>query len=114
MMIIKSGFWTSLGKIRGLCQSEIQQIEATSYFDVYHWCHFDFDLFTQEFHLSFQCKMYPFGGGNPAFSGYVICRAYLRCLERETLCKGISTQNIVPVVYQDRGRGEGKAICLVA
>lgn len=26
------------------------------------------------------------------------------------MCKGISTQNFVPVVYQDRRRGEGKAI----
>lgn len=48
------------------------------------------------------------------FAGYVICSAYLRCFERETVCKGISTQNIVPVVYQDRGRGKGKAIYSVA
>lgn len=52
--------------------------------------------------------MCPVGGGNPAFSGYVICSTYLRCFESETVCKGISTQNIVPV-YQNRGRREGKA-----
>lgn len=57
--------------------------------------------------------MCPVGGGNPAFSWYVICRAYLRYFERETVCEGISTQNIVPVVYQNRKRGEGKAIYLV-
>lgn len=31
--------------------------------------------------------MYPVGGGNPAFSGYVIRSAYLRCFEREKCVK---------------------------
>jgi len=42
MMIIKLGFWTSLGKIRGLCKSEIQIIKPDPIFDVYLYIPFSF------------------------------------------------------------------------
>lgn len=117
-MIIEPGFWTSLGKIRGLCQSEIQQIEARSCF----WCLSLVPFWFWPLHtgLSFVLSVQNVScwWWKPCISGYVICSAYLRCFKRKTMCKGVSTQNIVPVVYQNRGRGEGKAmylgwICLV-
>lgn len=59
---------------------------------------------------SFSVELYPVGSGTATFSDYVKCRAYSGA---GTMCKGISTPDFVPVVYQDRGRGEGRAIYAV-
>lgn len=108
-MIIKLGFWTSLGKIRGLCQSEIQLVGARS-----RVCQLRLhDVFVETpslstFIYSFKAKLYPAGSRNPAVPACVICSAYLRSFKGETICKGISTQNFEPVVLQGGGREEGK------